>query len=105
MEDVADGERWLSASLWMAYWGSASAAWIALIYSILLFFSRLHSIGAKRPWSLLAPMAIQVAIGAAGIGSLAAASLDPWPGALLLPAVATVLLAEGWAGLRRSRAG
>lgn len=100
LERIARNEHLLSVALLASRWGGSLVALILLIYSIHLFFLRLHAEHGKRWRSLLIPVGMQVAIGAACVSSIWLAD-DPWPGVVLIPALATVLLAQGLAVVLR----
>ncbi len=85
-------------------WLSSLLALLALIYSVPLYFSALYGTSQqKRRAALLTPVAIQLAVGALGVGAALVYPFDVWPGTLLVPAALVILLAEAWAKFRLRR--
>jgi hypothetical protein len=105
----ASAERWAywkSILFSSAFWSSAVIALLAFIASVQMYFARLYSTQAPRKLSgLLVPVAIQLAVGCAGL-VIALFGLTGlfWPGLILLPAVPVILVSEGWALFLKRRA-
>jgi hypothetical protein len=103
-ESAARMERIKNILLELGYWGSAVLVLLAFIHSVHLYFSRLYG---ARPRTgrvpLLGPVAIQLAIGVAGVAATFISPVGFWPGSLLVPAAVAVLMCEGWARLAVAR--
>lgn len=102
LEQAAKQDRWRDLSHWAAFWGSFLIVLSIFVHSIHLFFLRLHRHARdRRRRSLWTPLLMQAGVGTVGICVPVFTRFELWPGVLLLPAVATILLAEAWAWLRR----
>ena len=102
-EATATRELWSTVLSHAAYWLGFLFNLAALIWSIDLFFFRLHSKPHdQRARKLLTPVAVQVALGVAN-AAVAFVTFGFWLGALLVPVVVVVLLAEAWASIRHRR--
>lgn len=95
LDHVATRERWLNLSRWTAYWGSFLIVLAILLHSIHLFFLHLY-----RRQPLRTPLLMQAGACVACIWVPFFTRFELWPGMFLLPALATILLAEAWAWLR-----
>lgn len=89
-----------NAALWSAFWGSFLVVLAVFIHSIRIFFLRVHRHAENGNRSLLTPLLMQAAVGIACICVPFLTCLELWPGVFLLPALATILLAEAWAWFR-----
>jgi hypothetical protein len=102
-EALAFKEKIQSVLFGGAFWGSSLFALFALVHSVHVYFLRIYrpSPGRSRV-TLLVPVGTQLGIGSIGVAA-AIVMLDFWPGSFLVPAVALILLCEGWTLLRVSR--
>lgn len=97
-EQEARQERWWDLSRWTAFWGSFLIVLSVLLHSIHLFFLRLHRrAGRRHDQPLRTPLLIQAGVGTICICIPFLTRFESWPGVFLLPALATILLAEAWA--------
>lgn len=102
-EALAFREKIQSVLFGGAFWGSSLFALFALVHSVHVYFLRIYrpSPGTSRV-ALLVPVGTQLGIGSIGVAA-AIAMHDFWPGSILVPAVALILLCEGWTLFRVSR--